>query len=197
MTTCTTTDCGRPTETYLCAQCVTDLDAWIQKANEYAPELDVTIAKQDVLRKAGNTGGGGNKAGSAAPVNLDAIQLQQNLYSVGSRTAAVYAQDQFAAGIAWTIQDWVTKAERLISGPEADHTVDQLAARRRLAIEVPEALHTKPLIEWLKVTHGIDMKESLLRKWAERGTITRNNHEGRPTYDPTAVLIQARKNKVA
>lgn len=186
MTTCTTTDCGRPTETYLCAQCVTDLDAWIQKANEYAPELDVTIAKQDVLRKAGNTGGGGNKAGSAAPVNLDAIQLQQNLYSAGSRTAAVYAQDQFAAGIAWTIQDWVTKAERLISGPEAER-VDHAAIREKVQ-DIAPAMTTRQLIPWLRDNAGITLKRSDINNWRMRGKLRPVEREPQPTYLPHEVL---------
>lgn len=115
MNDCTTMDCGNGTTSYLCDQCVSDLQAWVEKAHKYAPELNVTIAKLDVLRHAGSTGGGGGKAGSAAPINLDAVQLQQNLYSV-DRDAKVYALDQFAAGIAWTIQEWVDKAELLISG---------------------------------------------------------------------------------
>ena len=113
--TCTTTDCGNETSTYLCGQCVSDLQAWVDEAHQLAPELTVTIAKQDVLRRAGNTGGGGGKAGSAAPINLDAVQLQMNLQSV-ARDAATYATDQHAAGIATLIQEWCKTAERLISG---------------------------------------------------------------------------------
>lgn len=188
---CTTLDCGNGTSAYICNQCVSDLQAWIEKAHNYAPELDVTIAKLDVLRHAGSTGGGGGKAGSAAPVNLDAVQLQANLYSV-DRDAKVYAKDQFAAGIAWTIQDWVTKAELLISGPEEER-VDHAANKERLQREVPAELRPKPLVEWLKVTHGIELKESRIRKWAERKLITRANADGYPTYDPATVLIQARK----
>lgn len=191
MTICTTTDCGNETSTYLCGQCVRDLQAWVDQAHQLAPELTVTIAKQDVLRKAGNTGGGGGKAGSAAPINLDAIQLQMNLQAV-AKDAATYATDPNAAGLAWLIQDWCTKAERLISGPEAER-IDHEAIRAKLETEVPKELRPKPLVEWLKVTHGLEIKESLLRKWAERKHITRANTDGYPTYDPTTVLIHARK----
>jgi len=195
MTICTTPDCGNETSTYLCGQCVSDLQAWVDEAHTLAPELTVTIAKQDVLRRAGNTGGGGGKAGSAAPINLDAVQLQMNLQSV-ARDAATYATDQHAAGIATLIQEWCKTAERLISGPEAEQ-VDHQANKERLRKEIPKELRPKPLVEWLKVTHGLDIKESRIRKWAERNLITRANDEGYPTYDPTTVLIQARKEAVS
>lgn len=193
MNDCTTEKCSSsvPDNIFLCPFCIRDLQAYIDKAHLYAPELNVTIAKLDVLRHAGSTGGGGGKAGSAAPVNLDAVQLQQNLYSV-DKDAGAYAHDERGAGIAWLIQDWVNKAELLISGPEEER-VDHAANKERLQREVPTELRPKPLVEWLKVTHGLDIKESRIRKWASRNLITRANTDGYPTYDPAIVLIQARK----
>lgn len=193
MTECTTMDCGNDAQLFLCGHCISDLQQWIEKAHELAPELDVTIARRDVLRKAGNEGGQGGKAGSRPPVNLHAVELQANLYGV-DRDAEVYAHDQMAAMWAWTIQGWVTEAERMISGPEPERVADENEARRRLMVEVPNALHVGPLVEWLRVAHRIDIKESRIRKWAERRVITRNNEQGRPTYDPATVLIQIRKD---
>ena len=116
---CTTEDCQNMTSTYLCTRCVGDLQAWIEQIAALLPELDVTIAKQDVTRPVGGGFGGGGKPGSAAPTNLDASQLKANLLSVHPKASA-YAHDERAAGLAWLIQDWVTKAELLVSGPEAE-----------------------------------------------------------------------------
>ena len=111
---CTTTDCGNHTSEYLCTQCVSDLQAWLDKVPVLLVELPVTIAKLDNVRPAG--GGGGSKPGSAAPINLDALQLQENLRTVHRARASALAKDARAAGMAWLVKDWVTKAELLISG---------------------------------------------------------------------------------
>lgn len=185
MNECTTTDCGNRTTSYLCNQCVSDLQAWVEKAHKYAPELNVTIAKLDVLRHAGSTGGGGGKAGSAAPINLDAVQLQQNLYSV-DRDAKVYALDQFAAGIAWTIQDWVTKAELLISGPEEER-VDHAAVKARV-IEAAPPMPTRQLVKWLRAEVKISVKPKDIRNWAMRGKLHAVEREPLPTYWPHEII---------
>ena len=111
---CTTDDCRNMTSTYLCSQCVSDLQQWIARIPILLVELRVTIARQDNVRPAGG-GGGGSKPGSAAPLNFDAWQLQENLRAVG-KSAMDYAHDEHAAGTAWMIQDWCQKAELLISG---------------------------------------------------------------------------------
>lgn len=181
---CTTVDCERPATLYLCPQCITDLDAWIVKAHEYAPELDVTIARQDVLRRAGSTGGGGNKSGSTPAANLDAVQIQANLYSV-DRTAEVYAHDQFAAGIAHTIQEWCQKAERLISGPEPER-VDHAHVAEQMQKVMPM---TVPLmVPWLADAMKVKLTAARIHKWAQRGKIKRANQSGDPTYHPADVL---------
>lgn len=114
---CTTPDCERPTETYLCTQCVSDLEKWIEQIPLLLPELDVTIARLDVTRPGNSETRSTNVAGSAAPANLDALQLKLNLASV-THTAAEYAKEDHAAGTAWIIQEWCKRAEVMISGPE-------------------------------------------------------------------------------
>lgn len=193
MSDCTTMDCGNFTDQYICNQCVSDLQAWIDKAHKYAPELNVTIAKLDVLRHAGSTGGGGGKAGSAAPVNLDAVQLQQNLYSV-DRDAKVYALDQFAAGIAWTIQDWVNKAERIISGPEAEH-VDHEAIRAKVK-DVAPAMPTRELLPWLRTNAGITITSQHIRDWVRRGHLAAVSRTPQPQYLPHEVLAAWNRKEV-
>lgn len=120
MNICTTERCGKPTPNriYLCGQCVSDLQQWLDMVPTLISALNVTIAKQDNVRPAGSSSGGGgaSKPGSAAPINLDALQLQNNLRSV-TPNANAYTHNENAAGLAWLIQDWITKAEHLVSGP--------------------------------------------------------------------------------
>lgn len=196
MTQCTTADCGMDAILYLCPQCIRDLDAWIEKCREILPELDTTIARLDNVRVGNVEGGNGSKsAGSSAPLNLDAMQLKINLASL-TQSAEHYAHDQFAAGIAWTIQDWYTKAELLISGPEDDKPSEGelLRAAQEIREKVPEEMRVPDLIRWLKTIHQIEIKPTRIWKWAERGHITRTNKEGRAKYSPAAVLIHARKD---
>ncbi|UDL14910.1 helix-turn-helix DNA binding domain protein [Arthrobacter phage Sarge] len=114
---CTTADCANHTSTYLCGQCVSDLQQWLDKVPDLITELGDTIARLDNVRPAGGGWNSGGKPVSAAPLNLDALQMQENLRSVWA-DANAYAHDDRAAGLAWLIQDWVTKAELLVSGPE-------------------------------------------------------------------------------
>ena len=62
--TCTTPDCGNPSDLYLCRDCVRDLQAWIDKARELLPDLEVTILRLDNVRRR-SEGGNGGKSGSA------------------------------------------------------------------------------------------------------------------------------------
>ena len=64
---CTTDDCRNMTSTYLCGQCVSDLQQWLDRIPILLVELRVTIARQDNVRPAGG-GGSGSKPGSAAPI---------------------------------------------------------------------------------------------------------------------------------
>ena len=192
--TCTTTDCGNETSTYLCGQCVRDLQAWVDQAHTLAPELTVTIAKQDVLRKAGNTGGGGGKAGSAAPINLDAVQLQMNLQAV-AKDAATYATDPNAAGLAWLIQDWCTKAERLISGPEAER-IDHEAIRAQVH-DIAPAMPTRQLLPWLREKAGLHLTSQHIRDWVRRGHLQPAGQENPPHYLPHEVIAAWRRKEAA
>lgn len=192
--TCTTADCNNPTDQYLCGQCVSDLQAWVDQAHQLAPELTVTIAKQDVLRKAGNTGGSGGKAGSAAPINLDAVQLQMNLRSVAT-DANVYATDANAAGLAWLIQDWCTKAERLISGPEAEH-VDHDKVKQQVENIAP-AMPTRKLLPWLRDNARLNLTSQHIRDWVRRGHLQPVGAENPPQYLPHEVIAAWRRKEAA
>lgn len=192
MTTCTTADCGRDANLYICNQCTNDLQAWLDKCAEILPELDVTIARLDNVRVSNNEGNNGTRsAGSSAPLNLDAMQLKINMQSL-TQTAEHYAKDQFAAGIAWAIQDWYTKAELLISGPEEDAPSEMSIqqAREKLDNHFPEPLPPRDCATWLRENAGIKISAGQINKWLHRGKI--HKHPGstpkRPLYSAKEVL---------
>jgi hypothetical protein len=182
---CTTEECRNHSSTYLCTQCVRDLQAWLDKVPVLVAALNVTIAKLDNVRPVGGGGGGGAKPGSAAPINLDALQLQQNLRSVG-RNAKDYAHDSRAAGLAWLIQDWVTKAELLVSGPE-EIFINHAANRERIK-DIAPPMPTRELLPWLRKKAGIVVTSKDIRNWAHRGKLAAVNRLPTPTYNPHEVL---------
>lgn len=192
MTICTTTDCGNETSTYLCGQCVSDLQQWLDRVTETRQMLFTTMAKLDNTGPKNSEGGGGGSTGSAMPLREGAMDLRYALAIWLGHTAKDLARDPHAGGFLEEIKTLIDKAYELVDLPP-EEVIDHAAARARLQAEVPGPLRPKPLLEWLKVTHGLEIKESLLRKWASRKLITRSNADGYPTYDPTVVLIQARK----
>lgn len=191
MAECTSEYCNNETDLYLCNECVSVLNEWITEAMIYLPELDAAIAKQTTISKP-SEGGNGTKSGINPGINLDALQIKINLQSI-DRTGEQYAHDQHAAGIAWMIEQWVKRARLIVEG-ETELPINREAIRDRLAKEVPTALKVKPLIQWLETVHDLTIKRSLIWKWAERGHITRTNEHGQASYDPTAVLIHARRH---
>ena len=184
-TECTTEDCSNWTSTYLCSQCVTDLQAWLDKVPTLITELSVTVARLDQVRPANAGWNSVGTPGSAVPINLDALQLQENLRTVG-RDARDYARDDRAAGLAWLIQDWVTKAELYVSGPE-EPPINHAANRERIK-DIAPAMPTRQLVPWLKEKAGIIVKAKDIRNWAHRGKLHPVEREPQPTYNPHEVL---------
>ncbi|YCK81392.1 hypothetical protein M1D89_20330 [Arthrobacter sp. D3-18] len=183
---CTTDGCLNHTDTYVCDQCIRDLQAWLDKVPTLITALTVTIAKLDHVRPIGGGWNGGGKPGSAAPLNLDALQLQENLKSVG-RSAKDYAHDERAAGLAWLIQDWVTKAELLVSGPEAE-VVDHIGVKAKLAAADIQPMPTRQLLPWLRDKAGVHLISQRIRDWVRDGHLRPHNTEGQPTYHPHEVI---------
>jgi len=194
MNTCTTDKCGKPTDLYLCGQCVSDLQQWLDKITETRQMLFTTMAKLDNTGPKNSEGGGGGSTGSAMPLREGAMDLRYALAIWLGHEAKDLARDPHAGGFLEEVKRLIDKAHELVDLPP-EEVIDHAAARARLETEVPGPLRPKPLLEYLKLAHGIELKESLLRKWAERKLITRTNPEGYPTYDPATVLIQARKVK--
>lgn len=164
---CTTQDCANMTSTYLCGRCVEDLQAWLDKVPLLVEALTVTVAKLDNVRPIGGGGGGGSKPGSAAPINLDAMQIQENLRSVGP-DAKAYAHDERAAGLAWLIQDWVTKAELLVSGPEAE-VINHTQIQERIKEANGELMAPREAIEYLRDKAKMTVKMADFKNWVKLG----------------------------
>jgi len=182
---CTTDDCRNHTSTYLCTGCVRDLQAWLDKVPTMIKALGVTIAKLDNVRPAGGGWNSGGKPVSAAPINLDALQLQENLRRVGWN-AKTYAEDERAAGLAWIIQDWVTKAELLISGP--DEPPINIAALRERVRNIAPPMPTRQLLPWLRENAQIAITSMDIRNWARRGKLKPHSIHPQPTYHPHEVI---------
>jgi hypothetical protein len=123
--------------------------------------------------------------GSAEPINLDALQLQENLRSVWANAKA-YAQDERAAGLAWLIQDWVTKAELYVSGPE-EPPINHHANRERIK-DIAPPMPTRQLVPWLRQHAQIVVTSMDIRNWVRRGKIRPVATEPQPTYHPHEVL---------
>ncbi len=194
---CTTEDCQNHTSTYLCTQCVKDFQAWLDKIPALIDALYVTVAKLDNVRSAGGGGGGRSKPGSAAPINLDASELRANLCSVGT-DAKAYAHDERAAGIAWLIQDWATKAELLVSGPETE-TVNHAAIKERIQEAYGEPLPPKEAIDYLRTKAKLSVKMFDFKNWVKHGHLkyvldrVRTDDNARRIYYPGDIFRVAQQ----
>jgi hypothetical protein len=113
---CTTEDCGNNTSTYLCSQCVTDLQAWLDKVPTMRAELFVTMAKLDAVAPR-SSGGGGGSTENPAPVNHGAMDVRHALAVWEGQDAQKLALDKFAGGFLPMLQALIGEAERVIDLP--------------------------------------------------------------------------------
>lgn len=190
---CTTPDCETPTQTYLCTQCVSDLQASIEYAQRLLPDLDVTIARLDVTRPGNPETRNTNVAGSAAPANMDALQIKLNIESI-THTAEEYAKEDHAAGTAWIISEWCKSAEMLISGPEAE-TPEHPAEIIKKIKGNTEPMTAKDCAAWLSKATGIHFTSKRIRNWVTRRGLQPVTTEGNPKYLPEDVLTAYRKRE--
>lgn len=115
-TECTTDDCRNQTSTYLCARCVEDLQAWLDKVPAMRSELFTTMAKLDAIAPRSG-GGGGGKSEYPSPVNNGAMDLRHALLIWEGQDAKKLALDKFAGGFMPMLQDLIKKSERAIDLP--------------------------------------------------------------------------------
>lgn len=191
--TCTTEGCETPTEAYLCHPCVSDLAQWLEQGTELLPEMDVTIARLDAVRPASNEGNNGTKsAGSAPPLNLDALEVKMDLEIDLQYPAHHYAGDPWSASEVPRVIANINKADLMVHGPKDDApteiAIEQL--RKKLDGHFPEPMPPTECEAWLRENAGIKIGSGTVNKWFHRGKILK--HDGstpkRPLYSPKEVL---------
>lgn len=114
--TCTTSDCNQPTDLYLCNQCVSDLQAWIDRVPAMREELFTTMARLDNVRPPNSEGGGGSTE-APLPLNEKAMDMRQALRLWQGQNAKELAKDKYAGGFLSMLQDMIDKAEKIIDLP--------------------------------------------------------------------------------
>ena len=118
MTECTSEACNNPTDLYLCNECVKVLADSDQRSYGLPARARRSHRQQTTISKP-SEGGNGTKSGINPGINLDALQLKINLQSI-DRTGEEYAHDEYAAGIAWMIEESV-KRVRIIAEVEVNY----------------------------------------------------------------------------
>ncbi|WIV44522.1 hypothetical protein [Glutamicibacter nicotianae] len=191
MSTCTTPDCENPTDLYLCGQCVSDLQQWIDQIPLLVENLPAVVYRISQTKPIGSMRSNGGDA-DLSPINLDALQLQTNLQMV-DREASSYAPMEDAAKQAWLIVEWVQKADLLVNGPEPEW-VNHREVRERIENQAPP-MPTRQLIPWLRKNAKISIKGKDIRNWAARGKLQPVERVGQPTYWPHEVLAVHRETK--
>lgn len=188
MNDCTTPECGTPAgELYLCSHCVRDLDARLEQGKRLIPELRVTIAGLDNVRVGNVEGCNGDRvAGSQAPLDLKALDVQMTLQEDTRYPASAYAADPWSAGEMGRVIENVRQAELLVSGREPEH-VDHEGNRARVK-EIAPPMPTRQLLPWLRANARIPITSQHVRDWVRRGHLRPVEREPQPTYWPHEVI---------
>lgn len=130
MAECTSADCANPSEQTICGQCVSDLQAWLDKVPEMMEELFLTMARLDATAPRNREGGEGMSTEPVMPVRVGALEVRGALRMwVEIRTtgetvaldANKLAKDKFAGKFLPMLQDLLAKAERAIDNPMEKH----------------------------------------------------------------------------
>lgn len=125
---CTAPDCENPTDLYLCNTCVTDLQAWIDKAATVRADLFVTMAKLDKTAPKNVEGGSGLTTGSAMPLRDSAMEARTALAAWVGQNAALLAKERLSGDYVTFLPLLIRKAERLMDNPEEIHTFGKCGA---------------------------------------------------------------------
>lgn len=189
--TCTGENCDDLTDLHLCNRCIHELRDTLNQIPALIPILNlITIRQEQPFTNRTNTSTTGGSP--STPLNLSSEALASNLRMALGRTAHDYAHDTDAGWAKSYIEDQVTKADLMVNGePEIRMTPDYITYRMKQVLPMP----TKHLIPWFAETLNIRLTDTRIRKWAERGRITRTNQPGQhPTYHP-ADILRAHENR--
>lgn len=186
MTECTTEDCSNSTDLYLCAQCVGDLQAWLDRVTETRQMLFTTMARLDNTGPKNSEGGGGGSTGSAMPLREGAMDLRYALAIWEGRNAADLAHDQYAGSFLGELRRLIEKAEKLVDLPP-EQPVDHAATHAR-AIKAAPPMPTRQLVQFLRTEIKISVKPKDIRNWAARGKLHAVERDPLPTYWPHEII---------
>lgn len=128
MSNCTAPDCENPTDLFLCARCVNDLQAWIDMAATVRADLFVTMAKLDKTAPKNVEGGAGLTTGSAMPLRDSAMDARTALAEWVGQDATELAKDQHVGNYVAFLPKLIRKAEQLMDNPEEVHTFGNCGA---------------------------------------------------------------------
>lgn len=120
--TCTTADCESPAELYLCAHCIRDLQAWIDKVPEIREELFTTMAKLDKVAPQHREGGGGLSTSHTLPIREQAMDMRQALLIWENQDAQQLAHDQYAGQFQAMLIDLQDRANKIMDIPPEHFT---------------------------------------------------------------------------
>lgn len=213
--TCTTAECGKPTpdRIYLCGQCVSDLQLWLDKITPTRQMLFTTMAKLDNTGPKNSEGGGGGSTGSAMPLREGAMDVRYALAIWEGHKATDLARDPHAGGFLEEVKRLIDKAYELVDGPKekwvatcacGESVISDLASatcascganEKKSAMQAararktaPDLLNTKDLVSWIKTFTGHEVTENQIYTWASRGLIPQARTKP-PLYDPLAVVV--------
>ena len=183
--TCTVETCERPTQMYLCSECITELqEAW-DAIPALLPVLQLLVRGEEKPFHQPTAGGRGANMGSKPPINLSALSLVQDLQLALVCTPAQYGQQSDGWRAKLQIEQWVADAELMVYGEKEDRpTADYVKYRLRDVHPMP----VKHLLPWLQEKTGIQLTKKQVNKWAQRNKLHRRNDTGHPTYHPVDVL---------
>lgn len=122
LSTCTATDCEQPTDLYICKQCVSDLQLWLDKVKPLRAELFTTMAKLDQTAPTKSEGGSGISTGSSMPLRAGALEARQHLSVWEGRNAADLAHEEFSGEYINALRKLIAVAEKIIDNPEEHFT---------------------------------------------------------------------------
>ncbi|GAA2545791.1 hypothetical protein HD598_002151 [Neomicrococcus aestuarii] len=190
---CTGGGCDKPTTHYLCGDCTTSLAKTmsdIPRLIEVLKLISTNIEKAFTQKAA--RGGGGGKAGSKPPMNLNAYQLALNLNMALAYTPHQYATHQDGAWSKQYIESQAKAAKLLVDGePEVTRTEWET----RLKLQGVQPMPARHLIPWFKEKLGVTIHAGTLRQWVFLKKIQKIETGGHPAYDPVEVLKEYERSK--
>lgn len=196
MTGCTTEECGRTSELYLCTRCIIELDELLTDVPFLRVNLDPVLQATKVTKRAGNSGGSGtNNTASRPPTSIDAGLTRQWLAVLPDRAYTEATNNPDAGQTLYMARIWVNNARRLVWGNKAE-TVNHEDLKKQVE-DIAPAMPTRHLLPFLREKAGISVTGMDIRNWVRRGHLRPIEREPQPTYLPHEVLAAWNRKETA